>query len=80
MTIRAKNDITFVGGNIGFLLQKAGINRISKIYGFCVFTIYKFAFIYIETTFGVHIDDTELNADTFDTLNDLVSLIQKRQA
>ena len=34
--------------------------------------------LYVEDNFGVHIDDTELNADTFDTLDQLVSLIQER--
>lgn len=36
--------------------------------------------LYIEDTFGVHIDDSELNADTFDTLNQLVTLIQVRKS
>lgn len=36
--------------------------------------------IFIEDTFGVHIEDTELNADTFDTLNQLADLIQQRQS
>lgn len=36
--------------------------------------------IYIEETFGVRIDDTELNADTFDTLTELTGLIAQRQA
>jgi acyl carrier protein len=36
--------------------------------------------LYIEDTFGVHIDDSELNASTFDTLGQLDSLIQQRQA
>ena len=35
--------------------------------------------IYIEEAFGVRIDDTELNADTFDTLNELAEIIQERQ-
>lgn len=35
--------------------------------------------LFIEDNFGVHIDDTELNADTFDTLEQLVALIQERQ-
>jgi len=35
--------------------------------------------LYIEDTFGVHIDDTELNAQTFDTLDQLAKLIQSRQ-
>lgn len=34
--------------------------------------------LYVEDTFGVHIDDTELNADTFDTLIQLVNLVQQR--
>ena len=36
--------------------------------------------IYVEETFGVRIDDTELNADTFDTLTELTGLIAQRQA
>jgi acyl carrier protein len=35
--------------------------------------------IFVEDTFGVHIDDTELNASTFDTLTDLVNLIESRR-
>jgi acyl carrier protein len=35
--------------------------------------------IYIEDAFGVRIDDTELNADTFDTLAELTALIDRRQ-
>jgi acyl carrier protein len=35
--------------------------------------------ILVEDTFGVHIDDTELNAETFDTLDQLTALIQARQ-
>ncbi len=35
--------------------------------------------LFIEDTFGVHIDDTELNADTFDTLAQLTALIEQRQ-
>lgn len=35
--------------------------------------------IYIEEAFGVRIDDTELNADTFDTLKQLAEIIQERQ-
>ena len=35
--------------------------------------------ILVEDTYGVHIDDTELNADTFDTLIQLAELIQSRQ-
>ena len=34
--------------------------------------------LYVEDTFGVNIDDTELNADTFDTLIQLVNLVQQR--
>ena len=33
----------------------------------------------VEDNFGVHIDDTELNADTFDTLQQLADLIKARQ-
>jgi acyl carrier protein len=35
--------------------------------------------LFIEDAFGVHIDDTELNAQTFDTLDPLVNLIQSRK-
>ncbi len=35
--------------------------------------------IYIEETFGVRIDDTELNADTFDSISALAALIYTRQ-
>ena len=35
--------------------------------------------LFIEKQFGVYIDDTELNADTFDTLNQLAALIISRQ-
>lgn len=34
--------------------------------------------LFVEENFKVRIDDTELNADTFDTLEELASLIQKR--
>ena len=34
----------------------------------------------VEDTYGVHIDDSELNAETFDTLNQLAELIRARQA
>lgn len=34
--------------------------------------------LYIEDTFGVRIDDTELNAETFDTLEQLATLIESR--
>jgi acyl carrier protein len=36
--------------------------------------------MYIEDTFGVHLDDSELNKETFDTLAQLASLIASRQA
>ena len=35
--------------------------------------------LFIEDNFGVRIDDTELNASTFDTLEQLAKLIQARQ-
>lgn len=35
--------------------------------------------LFIEETYNVRIDDTELNADTFDTLNQLAALIESRQ-
>jgi acyl carrier protein len=35
--------------------------------------------LFIEDTYGVRIDDTELNADTFNNLAQLASLIQARQ-
>jgi acyl carrier protein len=35
--------------------------------------------LFIEAQFGVQIDDTELTADTFDTLDELVALIKSRQ-
>jgi acyl carrier protein len=34
--------------------------------------------LYIEKTFGVLIDDTELNRETFDTLTQLTQLVQSR--
>jgi acyl carrier protein len=34
--------------------------------------------LYVEDTFNVHIDDSELNADTFDTLEGLAALIASR--
>lgn len=34
--------------------------------------------LYVEDTFNVHIDDSELNAETFDTLEALASLIASR--
>jgi acyl carrier protein len=33
----------------------------------------------VEDTFGVHLDDTELNVNTFDTLAQLCALIEKRK-
>jgi acyl carrier protein len=35
--------------------------------------------LFVEDAFGVHIDDAELNSDTFDTLDQLASLIESRQ-
>jgi acyl carrier protein len=35
--------------------------------------------LFVEDNFGVRIDDTELNADTFDTLTQLTELITSRQ-
>lgn len=35
--------------------------------------------LFIEDTFGVHIDDTELTVDTFDTLGQLVEVVKSRQ-
>jgi acyl carrier protein len=35
--------------------------------------------LFVEDTFGVRIEDTELNADTFDSLEQLATLIQSRQ-
>ncbi len=35
--------------------------------------------LFIEDNFGVHIDDTELNAESFDTLAQLDTLIRQRQ-
>jgi acyl carrier protein len=34
--------------------------------------------LYIEDTYGVHLDDTELNAECFDTLAQLATLIRSR--
>ena len=36
--------------------------------------------LFIEETFGVLIDDTELTVDTFDTLAELAEIIRQRQA
>ncbi|MGA2490682.1 MAG: acyl carrier protein [Anaerolineales bacterium] len=35
--------------------------------------------LFVEDNFGVRIDDSELNASTFDTLDGLIALIQSRQ-
>jgi acyl carrier protein len=35
--------------------------------------------LFVEDTFGVHLDDTELNAQTFDTLAELAAVIRARQ-
>jgi acyl carrier protein len=34
--------------------------------------------LYVEDTFGVRIEDTELNSQAFDTLDQLAGLIQSR--
>ncbi len=36
--------------------------------------------LFVEDTFGVRIEDTELNAQTFDNLNQLAALIRSRKA
>lgn len=36
--------------------------------------------LFVEDTFGVRIEDTELNAQTFDTLNQLAALIESRKS
>jgi acyl carrier protein len=36
--------------------------------------------LFVEDTFGVRIEDTELNADTFDNLTQLAALIESRRA
>jgi len=35
--------------------------------------------LFVEDTFGVRVEDTELNADTFDNLTQLASLIESRR-
>ena len=35
--------------------------------------------LFVEDTYGARIEDTELNADTFDSLNQLAALIESRQ-
>lgn len=36
--------------------------------------------LHVEDTFGVRIEDTELNANTFDNLNQLAALIESRRS
>jgi acyl carrier protein len=36
--------------------------------------------LFVEDTYGVHLDDTELTADVFDTLAQLAELIRTRAA
>jgi acyl carrier protein len=36
--------------------------------------------LFVEDTFGVRIEDTELNANTFDNLTQLVSLVESRKS
>lgn len=35
--------------------------------------------LYVEDTFGVRIEDTDLNAETFDSIKELADLIESRQ-
>ena len=35
--------------------------------------------LFVEDTYGVRIEDTELNAETFDNLNQLAALIESRR-
>jgi len=35
--------------------------------------------LFVEDNYGVHIADSELNASTFDSLDQLIALIQSRQ-
>jgi acyl carrier protein len=35
--------------------------------------------LFVEDTYGVRIEDTELNADAFDSLNQLAALIESRR-
>lgn len=35
--------------------------------------------LFVEDTYGVRIEDTELNADTFDSLNQLAALVESRK-
>jgi acyl carrier protein len=36
--------------------------------------------LYVEDTFGVRIEDTELNANTFDNLTQLATLVESRKS
>lgn len=36
--------------------------------------------LFVEDTYNVHLDDSELNAETFDTLDQLAALIASRTA
>jgi acyl carrier protein len=36
--------------------------------------------LFVEDTFGVRIEDTELNVNTFDNLNQLASLVESRKS
>ncbi len=36
--------------------------------------------LFVEQTFGVRIDDSELNAETFDSLAQLAAIIEQRRA
>ncbi len=36
--------------------------------------------LFVEDTFNVHLDDSELNKETFDTLDQLADLIESRAA
>jgi acyl carrier protein len=36
--------------------------------------------LYVEDTFGVRIEDTELNANTFDNLSQLAELVESRKS
>ncbi len=36
--------------------------------------------VFVEDTFGVRIEDTELNAGTFDSVNQLAALIRQRKS
>jgi acyl carrier protein len=35
--------------------------------------------MFVEQTWGVRIDDTELNAESFDTLNELAGIVEARK-